>query len=60
MPENQTAWNYDNNGIKEKINQKDQTFKVADNKGRLRKTLVKWQTVGAGWLPNFRGAAGRG
>ena len=30
MPENQTAWNSDDQGIKEKIIQNNQTGKVAD------------------------------
>ena len=32
-PENQTAWNSDNQGIKEKINQNNQTSKAADCAG---------------------------
>ena len=41
-PKNQTAWNSDNQGTKEKINQNNQTSKVVDLAGRLRKTKVRW------------------
>ena len=33
-PENQPAWNSDNEGIKEKLNQNNQTGKVADRVGQ--------------------------
>ena len=48
MPESQTAWNSDNQGIKEKINQNNQTSKAADHAGQLRKTARRWQTVAVG------------
>ena len=48
MPENQTAWNSDNQGIKEKMNQNNQTSKVADLVGQLRKTKARRQTVWVG------------
>ena len=44
MPENQAAWNSNNQGIKEKINQNNQIGKLADNAGQLRKTVVKQGT----------------
>ena len=40
VPENQAAWNSDNQGIKEKINQNNQTGKAAELAGWLRKTAV--------------------
>ena len=48
MPENQTAWNSDNQRIKEKINQNNQTSKAADHTNQLRKTTVTWRTLGVG------------
>ena len=48
MPENQTAWNSNNQGIKEKMNQNNQTSKVADLVGQLRKTKARRQTVWVG------------
>ena len=43
MPENQTAWNSDNHGIKEIVKQNNQTSKAADGE-----KLVRQQTLGAG------------
>ena len=40
VPEYQTAWNSDNQGIKVKINQNNQTCKAADHVGQLRKTAA--------------------
>ena len=40
MPENQTAWNSDNQGIKEKINQNNQRGKAVDSASGLRKTAA--------------------
>ena len=37
VPENQTAWNSNNQGIKEKGHQNNQTSKVAEGVGQLRK-----------------------
>ena len=42
-PENQTSWNSDSQGIKEKINQ---TGKAMDRVGRLRKNTARQGTVG--------------
>ena len=42
MPGNQIAWNSNNQGIKEKINQNNQVCKAADGAGRLRKTSTPW------------------
>ena len=44
MPENQTAWNSNNQGIKETVNQTNQTSKT----GRWREPEVRWQTLWAG------------
>ena len=40
-PENQSAWNSDNQGIKEKINQSNQTSK-SDLESQLRKNAERW------------------
>ena len=47
-PKNQTAWNSDNQGTKEKINQNDQTDKAADHVGQIRKPTAKQRTRRAG------------
>ena len=44
MPENQTAWNSDNQGIKETVNQTKQIGKM----GRQREPEAKWWTMWAG------------
>ena len=48
VPENQTAWNSDNKGIKENINQHHQSGKAVDHAGQLRKTEATRWTLGAG------------
>ena len=57
---NQTSWNSDNQGIKEKINQNNQTGKAADSSGWLRKTSTTLWTMGgrAGCLPPRAGCTG--
>ena len=55
MPENQTAWNSDNQGIKETVNQTNQTGKTADLMGQLRKIEVRWWT---GWAGLAEGKTG--
>lgn len=52
MPENQTAWHSNNQGIKERVEPK-QTSKAAECVGQLRKTKVRW------WTRLARLAAGR-
>ena len=58
MPENQTAWNSNNQGIKETVNQPRQTGRVADREnlqqgdgpsgwGSLRETVARQRTVQA-------------
>ena len=46
MPENQNAWNSDNQGIKEKINQNNQTSKV-EHAGQFRKMMARQLRGGA-------------
>ena len=59
MPENQTAWNSNNQGINEKINQNYQTSKAADLVGQLRKTEETGR-LGAGLAAQLCGLCGRG
>ena len=44
MPENQTAWNFDNQGMKETVSKTNQTGKT----GGQREPEARWQTVQAG------------
>ena len=60
MPENQTAWNSDNKGIKEKINHNDKTSKVADHAGQLRKTVVTRWTLRVGLAAELSRLSSRG
>ena len=46
--------------LKKKINQKNQTGQGADHSGWLRKTAVKWQTLGPGMTADLGGLPGRG
>ena len=55
VPENQTAWNSDNQGIKEKINQNNQTGKMVDCTGQGRKTALSRRPWGRGWLQHSDG-----
>ena len=54
MPENQSAWNSENQGVKENINQNTQTGKAVDLADQLRKTVVRWQTRQVGRLAAVR------
>ena len=54
MTENQTVWNADNKGIKEKINQNNPTGKVVDGVGQLRKTVGRWWILGVGLAAKLR------
>ena len=56
VPENQTAWNSNNKGIKEKINQNNQTGKEADGVGKSEKPRHHSRPWGQGWLPALRAA----
>ena len=47
MPENENAWNSNNQGIKENVNQNNQTSEAEDCMGQLRKTEARWWTVWA-------------
>ena len=60
VPENQTAWNTNNQGIKEINNQNHQTGKAADLRGQLRKTQKTRQTVGTGLAAELCGLRRRG
>ena len=56
MPENQTAWNSNNQAIKEKFNQNNQTTKAADHDSQLRKSMATRQTVEVGLAAELGGA----
>ena len=45
VPENQTAWNSNNQGIKETVNQTNQTNQTG-KMGSWREPSARWQTVG--------------
>ena len=53
-PENQTAWNLNNQGIKEKISQKNKTGTRTDSE-KPRRRGGPW---GQGWLPSLAGFMG--
>ena len=46
--------------LKKKINQNNQTSKVEDSAGQLRKTVVMRWTLGAGLAAELQGLCGRG
>ena len=48
VPENQTAWNSNNQGIKEKINQNNQTGKAAGPSRPTQKNHADMQILEAG------------